>query len=105
MEDMDNRYKEANVDEFSIELESEGSINILSSTVKAAKGFVQNQYGDAFVQYTQNGREEEFSTKSRSATKRMEEPEDVDDFESSVTDLRDQAEGLAGRQNLESEDN
>ena len=98
VQDMDDRFKEAKADTFDIEMDSDSGLNITARVVRAGKEFVKNDYGEAIVSYFVDGRPEQYSTKSDSATMRSEEdPEDLNELQSILSDIQDQATGILSR--------
>lgn len=99
MEAMDDRFKETDAETFGLNIFSDGGINTASSVVKAAKGFVENDYGNAVVDYILDNRKEQLNTKSKDAVYEAdEEPEELDDVENLSDSLKSQSEGVMDRE-------
>lgn len=94
MREMDNQFREAGADEFEIILNADQALNVGADVIQSGVSFVKNKYGDARVKFTRNGREEEYSTKSKTATKTLEEPDGIDDVIGYIDELRDQLSAL-----------
>jgi len=98
MEKMDQRFKEAEADSFEIEADSDSGLNVSSRVIKAGREFVKNDYGEAVVRYYYRGRSEQFSTKTESASMETnEDPDDLNEMQSVVSQLKDQATGVLSR--------
>lgn len=92
MQAMDERFKEADAEEFKIELFSDFGINIRSKVVRATTEFVEKDYAEVVAKYLNRGRSEQYNSKSKNAITQVEEDTDeLEDVENRASELRDQA--------------
>jgi hypothetical protein len=94
METMDDRFKEAEADEFGVDMQSDNGLFTGAKVVRAAVDFVKENYGDGVIKFERDGRSEQYSTKSKTATKNLDEPEELSDMKKHVEELSDQIEAL-----------
>lgn len=94
MKEMDNEFREANAEDFEINLDTESALNLSANVIRSAVGFVKNSYGNATAKFERDGREEEYSTKDPKASKSLDEPENLDELAAVKGSLEDQAMAL-----------